>query len=138
MSELTGALTQIVSNLMEIINVSKQANLQPEETRIKKTSDMTYNDFLKKVLAGRDPLSTNSKKMSYRLQEDLQLLLELSDHNQITVKTFENIAASKKINRTAESLRSRYHEHLHQIQERDMKKIVNWVEREGLDGYIFF
>jgi len=28
-SDLTGALTQIVSNLMEIINVSKQANLQP-------------------------------------------------------------------------------------------------------------
>ena len=66
------------------------------------------------------------------------MLLDLSDHNQISVKTFENIAASKRINRTAESLRSRYHEHLYQIQEKDMKRIVNWVEREGLDGYIFF
>ena len=75
MSELTGALTQIVSSLMEVINASKQASLQPEESRIKKTADMTYNDFLKKVLAGRDPLPTNSKKMSYRIQEDLQLLV---------------------------------------------------------------
>jgi hypothetical protein len=53
MSDLTNALTQIVSNLMEIINVSKQANLQPDDSRIKKTADMTYHDFLRKVLAGK-------------------------------------------------------------------------------------
>jgi hypothetical protein len=76
--------------------------------------------------------------MGYRLQEDLQLLLELSDHNQISIKTFENISASKKINRTTESLKSRYHEHLFRIEEKDMKKIVNWIEREGLEGYLMF
>jgi hypothetical protein len=76
--------------------------------------------------------------MGYRLQEDLQLLLELSDHNQISIKTFENISAAKKINRTTESLKSRYHEHLFRIEEKDMKKIVNWIEREGLEGYLMF
>ena len=76
--------------------------------------------------------------MSYRLQEDLQLLLELSDHNQISIKTFENISASKKINRTTESLKSRYHEHLFRIEEKDMKQIVNWIEKEGLEGYLMF
>jgi hypothetical protein len=44
--------------------------------------------------------------------------LALSGYGQITVKTFEEIALKKRINRTAESLRSRYHEHLYKIQEK--------------------
>ncbi len=50
---------------------------------------MTYHDFLSKVLVGKQALPANTKKMSYRLQEDLVLLLELSNHSQITMKTFE-------------------------------------------------
>jgi hypothetical protein len=39
--------------------------------------------------------------MSYRLQEDLELLYELSNYSQISMKTFEEISNKKKINRTA-------------------------------------
>jgi hypothetical protein len=53
--------------------------------------------------------------------------LALSGYGQITVKTFEEIALKKRINRTAESLRSRYHEHLYKIQEKEMKQIVSWI-----------
>jgi hypothetical protein len=77
---------------------------------------MTYHDFLEKVLKGRSPLPVLAKKQGYRLQEDLELLYALSTYSQITVKTFEEIANKKRINRTAESLRSRYHEHLFKIQ----------------------
>ena len=65
-------------------------------------------------------------------------MLELSQHNQITIKTFEEISNSKKVNRTAESLRSRYNDYLCRIDERDMKKIISWIEKEGLDGFLVF
>lgn len=32
---------------------------------------MTYSEFIKKALANKAPLEVNSKKSSYRLQEDL-------------------------------------------------------------------
>lgn len=46
----------------------------------------------------------------------MELLVALSTYPQITVKTFEEIASKKKINRTAESLRARYHDYLFRIQ----------------------
>lgn len=49
---------------------------------------MTYHEFLRKVLAGRKPVHPESKKSSFLLEEDMQLLLELSDQNKITEKTF--------------------------------------------------
>lgn len=88
---------------------------------------MTYNEFIKKALANRKPVEVGSKKASYRLQEDLEILLQLSQHNQISVKTFEEINQSKRVNRTAESLKSRYHDYLNRVDEKDMKKIVNWI-----------
>lgn len=44
----------------------------------------------------------------------------------------------KKINRTVEGLKSRYNDYLSKIGEPEMKKIVAWVEREGVEGYLFF
>jgi len=46
----------------------------------------------------------------------MELLLALSSYPQITGKTFEEIVAKKRINRTTESLRSRYHDYLYRIQ----------------------
>ena len=135
---LTKNLTQIVGNLMTMIEKSNTESLIPASQTIKKTSDMTYHDFLEKVLKNKTPLAVNIKKQSYRLQEDLELLLALSGYGQITVKTFEEIANKKKINRTAESLRSRYHEHLFKIQEKEMKQIVSWIEKFGVAGYLSF
>jgi hypothetical protein len=66
------------------------------------------------------------------------LLFALSSYGQITVKTFEEITLKKRINRTAESLRSRYHEHLFKIQEKEMKQIVSWIEKFGVTGYLYF
>ena len=42
------------------------------------------------------------------------------------------------MNRTAESLKSRYHDYLNRVDEKDMKRIVNWVEKEGLEGFLVF
>lgn len=99
---------------------------------------MTYHDFLEKVLKNRTPLPVHAKRPAYRLQEDLELLLGLSNYGQIVVKTFEEIANKKRINRTAESLRARYHEHLFKIQEKEMKQIVSWIEKYGVTGYLHF
>lgn len=90
---------------------------------------MTYFEFIKKALSQKKPIEVSSKKTSYKLQEDLQLLMDLSQHPQVSLKTFEKISNSKKINRTTESLRSRYNEHLYKIDEKDMKKIVSWIEK---------
>lgn len=68
----------------------------------------------------------------------MELLLALSSYPQITVKTFEEITAKKRINRTAESLRSRYHDYLYRIQEKEMKQIVSWIEKFGVSGYLNF
>ncbi len=78
------------------------------------------------------------KKQSYRLQEDLELLLELSSYGTITSKCFDEILSKKRINRTIESLKSRYSDYLSKIGEPEMKKIVAWIEREGVEGYLFF
>ena len=64
--------------------------------------------------------------------------MALSNYGQITVKTFEEIANKKRLNRTAESLRARYHEHLYKIQEKEMKQIVSWIEKLGVTGYLYF
>jgi hypothetical protein len=106
--------------------------------RVKKTADMTYHDFLIKALTARPALEAPTKKQSYRLHEDLELLLDLSAYTEINSKCFEDIATKKKINRTLESLKSRYHDYLAKIGEAEMKKIVTWVEKEGVEGYLSF
>lgn len=65
---LTKNLTQIVGNLMTMIEKSNTESLIPPSPTIKKTSDMTYHDFLEKVLKTRQPLPVIAKKQSYRLQ----------------------------------------------------------------------
>jgi hypothetical protein len=51
---LTKSLTQIVSNLMDIISKNTGGSLlQPDSQKIKKTTDMTYHEFIAKVLVGR-------------------------------------------------------------------------------------
>lgn len=91
LESLTKSLNGIVANLLEIVARGNTANnlLQPEPPKIKKSSDMTYQQFLEKVLAGKEPLTVPVKKMSYRIQEDIEMLLALANSNQITQKTFE-------------------------------------------------
>lgn len=50
---------------------------------------MTYMSFLVKVLSDRPPVEVTVKKQSYNLQEDLELLIELSSYASITSKSFE-------------------------------------------------
>lgn len=99
---------------------------------------MTYMNYLVKVLSTKQPVEVSLKKQSYNLQEDLELLLELSSYATITSKSFEEISSKKRPNRTSESLKSRYSDYLSKIGEAEMKKIVQWVEREGVEGYLYF
>ena len=54
---LVKQLTQVVSTLQELQNKKgiTQATLEPEP-RLKKTPEMSYNDFVKKALANRKPV----------------------------------------------------------------------------------
>jgi len=65
---LTKNLTQIVGNLMTMIEKSNTEALIPTSQTIKKTPDMTYHEFLEKSLKNRQPLPVLVKKQSYRLQ----------------------------------------------------------------------
>lgn len=86
---LTKTLIQVVGSLQDLLSKrNTTSTLEPEGPKLKKTPEMTYSEFLKRALAGRTPLEVNSKKSSYRLQEDLELLEQLSHHNQISLKTF--------------------------------------------------
>lgn len=136
---LTRSLNHILSNLNDLITKSKAPSLIAEEVpRVKKTPDMTYHDFLIKALSARPAIEPPTKKQSYRLHEDLELLLELSAYSSISQKCFEEIAAKKKVARTVESLKSRYNDYLFKIGEAEMKRIVAWVEKEGVEGYLYF
>lgn len=77
---LTKTLIQVVGSLQDLLvkKSTVQSTLEPEGPRLKKTPDMTYSEFIKKALANKAPLEVNSKKSSYRLQEDLELLQQLS------------------------------------------------------------
>jgi hypothetical protein len=140
LDQITKSLNQIISSLNDLVNKapSTPSLLQAPPNRIRKTPDMTYHEYLVKVLANRTPVEVTSAKQSYQLQEDLELLLELSAFGSINMKSFEEIAERKKVNRSVEGLRSRYNDYLSRIGEAEMKKIVSWVEREGLEGYLFF
>jgi hypothetical protein len=121
-----------VGSLQDLISKkSLPASILEPDTpqRLKKTPEMTYSEFIKKSLTSKKPLETNSKKSSYRLQEDLELLEQLSHFNQISIKTFEEISNSKKVMRSTESLKARYNDFLCKVEEREMKKIVNWIEK---------
>lgn len=136
---LTKTLIQVVGSLQDLMSKkgSAQGSLEPEPP-LRKTADMTYNDFLKKALSNRKPVEIHSKKASFHLQEDLEILLGVSQHSQISIKTFEEVSHSKKVNRNAEALKLRYHESLFRIDEKDMKKIVSWIEKEGVEGFLVF
>lgn len=87
---LTRSLSQIVNTLNDLLSKKGNAPLAEKETpRIKKTPDMTYMAFLVKVLSNRQSVEVTLKKQSYNLQEDLELLLELSSYSSITTKSFE-------------------------------------------------
>ena len=136
---LTRSLSNIVSTLTDLISKKNApAVADREPVRHKKSSDMTYMAFLVKVLNNKLPVEVVVKKQSYNLQEDLELLLELSSYSTINNKSFEEISARKRPNRTVESLKSRYTDYLSKIGEQEMKKIVHWVEREGVEGYLSF
>ena len=90
---------------------------------------MTYHEFFRKALSTKKPVYITAKKQSYSLQEDLELLLELSGYEAITSRCFEEIVAKDNIKRSFDSMKSRYLEHLSKIGEPEMKKIVTWIER---------
>lgn len=48
------------------------------------------------------------------------------------------MASKGRVNRTAESIRNRFQEFLSKVQEKDMKRIVEFVEREGVEGFLVF
>ena len=87
---LTRSLNQIVSTLTDYLSKKNSTAIaEKQAVRIKKTSDMTYMDFLVKVLSNQAPVEVTIKKQSYSLQEDLELLLELSAYTNITSRSFD-------------------------------------------------
>ncbi len=53
---LTKSLSQIVTTLTDLIAKKNTSSLiEQEAPRIKKTADMTYHDFLVKVLSTKNP-----------------------------------------------------------------------------------
>jgi hypothetical protein len=69
--QLTKSLSIIVSTLNDLISKNSSGSahfMQPEVTRIKKTSDMTYHEYLVKVLSTKPPVEISGNKPSYRLQ----------------------------------------------------------------------
>jgi hypothetical protein len=140
LEQLTKSLSQIITTLNDLVAKGNTTPtlVQAPPVRIRKTPDMTYHEYLVKVLANRTPIEITSPRQSYQLQEDLELLLELSSYSSITQKSFEEIAERKKVNRSVDGLRSRYNDYLSRIGEAEMKKIVSWVELEGLEGYLYF
>ena len=70
---LTRSLTQILSSLSDYISKKNSSSFTENTSapKIKKTSDMTYMNFLVKVLSSRPPVEVILKKQSYNLQEDL-------------------------------------------------------------------
>lgn len=120
----------MVNTLNDYLSKKNASNFQEAQPiRIKKTADMTYMSFIVKVLQNRRPVDVTAKKQSYNLQEDLELLLELSSYQSINNRSFEEIAAKKRPNRSSESLRARYSDYLSKIGEAEMKRIVSWVEK---------
>lgn len=141
-------LAKILTNLVEQLKATQQpqsASITPSQTqketptKVIRTPNMTYSQYLSKVLKERHHLPTRmeaSKKSSYKLYEDLEIMLDMSNHKVIDSKIYDALSESGKLNRTADSIKARFLEFLVKVQEKDMKKIVEYVEKEGIDGYL--
>ena len=69
---LQRSLKNAINTINEMFTKAEPPKLAPTETRIKRTSDMTYHDYLNKVLSAKGSISAPANtRMSYRLQEDL-------------------------------------------------------------------
>lgn len=108
-SELSGIL-QTLNQLLQNAN-QPQPLLEPNNI-IKKHPNMTYHEFLVLVLQSKQPIAVTSSGQSYHIQEDLEILLGLSNYHDVNKRSFDEIVAKKRINRTPESVRSRYKDHL--------------------------
>ena len=101
---------------------------------------MTYSDYLTRVLKQPTALKAigSGGRTTYKLVEDLHIINELSRHSSVNNKTFDDISRQGKINRSAESIRNRYNEVICNITEDDMRKITEYLEKEGVEGYITY
>jgi len=70
LESLTKTLIQVVGSLQELLTKkgTSQSTLEPEHPKLKKTPEMTYNEFVSKALATRKPVEVSSKKSSFRIQ----------------------------------------------------------------------
>jgi len=64
------------------------------------------------VLQSKQPIAVTSSGQSYHIQEDLEILVGLSNYQDVNIRSFNDIASKKRLNRTAESIRGRYKDHL--------------------------
>lgn len=140
--ETVQVLVKLLGTLLDKIKGQQQSGtvVAPvkEVTRVVRAPNMTYQAYLSKVLKDLPPCITSNKKASYRLFEDLEIFLEMSGCKNISSQIFEDIASKGRVNRTAESIKARFHDFLIKVTEKDMKKIVEWVEKEGVEGYLVF
>ena len=101
---------------------------------------MTYSEYLIKVL--RQPSVSKAAgpggRSSYRLVEDLHIIVALSKQPNVTNKLFDDISRQGKINRSAESIRNRFNEVICHLTENEMKKITEYLEKEGVEGYLVY
>lgn len=125
-------------------NYQNPATLVPtakvEPIKIVKTSSMTYSEYLTRVLKQPAALKAvgTGGRTAYRLVEDLHIINALSKQSSVTNKTFDDISRQGRINRSAESIRNRYNEVICHISEDDMRKVTEYLEKEGVEGYMSF
>jgi hypothetical protein len=92
--ESVQVLTKLLETLIEKIKSQGQiapTNTPKEPTRVVRTPNMTYHTYLSKVLKERShlpPAPLTSKKASYRLNEDLEIFLEMSGCKTINSQVF--------------------------------------------------
>ena len=106
--QVTNAIVQQQLNSSEITNLVPTTKLEP--IKIVKTSNMTYLEYLTKLL--KQPFVIKAVgpggKSSYRLVEDLHIIAGLAKQPNISSKFFEDISRQGKINRSPESIMNRY------------------------------
>nr|AIT58615.1 Pat2 [Tetrahymena thermophila] len=78
-------------------------------------------------------------KDTYTIYEDLKIIYCLGcKEDQITKSQFQKLAEEGYVNRTYESIRSRYQDYLKFLTSEDYQNILSYIDANGLKGYLIF
>lgn len=133
---------QVQHSPAQLPSFKRDLRQQMHDSPIKK---LNYIDLFRQAIKEYEQTHTmiheqqeGHKRSSYTMYEDLRLLNEFTQSQTILNSTFKIIANSGVVNRSFESIKSRYTDYLRHLKKEDFDMILAYYQKHGMRGYLVF